>query len=116
MPWIQVLDRHVVTIAERIKAKTICEREYSLNQGSKPAPRITTKFPTVIKYPKGDGFSKGERDLNFEIAKLEKRKKQDEIDAMERTKEFFKLKTYEGIPVPNKKQENKDKFGQNTED
>lgn len=35
---------------------------------------------------------------------------------MERTRKFFEAKTYTGIPVPTKKQENKDKFGQNTED
>jgi hypothetical protein len=34
---------------------------------------------------------------------------------MERTRKFFEQKTYTGIPVPTKKQENKDNFGQNTE-
>ena len=68
----------MITIAERIKAKRICENEYGLNQGSKPAPRITTKFPTVIKYPKGNGFSKGETDLYREIAKLDRKKMQEE--------------------------------------
>ena len=37
MPQIQTLDRHVVTVAERIKAKRICEEEYHLTQGSGPA-------------------------------------------------------------------------------
>lgn len=35
---------------------------------------------------------------------------------MERTRKFFELKTYEGMPEPTKKKENKDNFGQNTED
>jgi len=74
MPQILTLDRHMITIAERIKATQICEQEYGLTRGSKPAARITTKFPTVIKYPKGDGFSKGERDLYREIGKLDKKK------------------------------------------
>ena len=106
----------MVTIAERIKAKQICEQEYGLTQGNKPAPRITTKFPTVIKYPKGDGFSKGERDLYREIAQLDRQKLKKENEELEKTKEFFKAKTYSGIPVPTRKQENKDKFGQNKED
>lgn len=116
MPQILILDRHMVTISERIKAKQICENEYGLNQGSKKASRITTKFPSIIKYPKGDGFSKGETDLYREMAKLDNKKQNQEIESMERTKQFFKAKTYEGIPVPTKKKENKDKFGQNTED
>lgn len=36
MPQILTLDRHVVTVAERIKAKHICEEEYGLQQGSGP--------------------------------------------------------------------------------
>lgn len=50
------------------------------------------------------------------MAKLEKRKEQEELEAQERTRKFFETKSYQGIPVPSKKQENKDKFGQNTED
>lgn len=30
MPQIKTLDRHIVTVAERIKAKRICEEEYHL--------------------------------------------------------------------------------------
>lgn len=33
MPQVLILDRHVVTVAERIKAKHICETEYGLTQG-----------------------------------------------------------------------------------
>ena len=35
---------------------------------------------------------------------------------MEATRKFFETRTYDGIPVPSRKQENKDYFGQNTED
>lgn len=39
MPQVNVLDRHIVTVAERIKAKKICEEEYGLSQGSGPAAK-----------------------------------------------------------------------------
>lgn len=35
---------------------------------------------------------------------------------MEATRKFFEQRSYEGIPVPSMKQQNKDYFGQNTED
>lgn len=35
---------------------------------------------------------------------------------MEATRKFFEQKTYDGIPTPSMKQQNKDSFGQNTED
>lgn len=35
---------------------------------------------------------------------------------MEKTRLFFEKKTYSGIPTPTMKQQNKDNFGQNTED
>ena len=35
---------------------------------------------------------------------------------MEATRKFFEMKTYEGIPTPSMKQQNKDNFGQNVED
>lgn len=35
---------------------------------------------------------------------------------MEATRKFFEKRSYEGIPVPSRKQQNKDYFGQNTED
>lgn len=34
MPQVKTLDRHVVTVAERIKAKRICEEDYKLTQGT----------------------------------------------------------------------------------
>jgi len=44
MPQIKTLDRHMVTVAERIKAKLICENEYGLNQGAKKAAKNPTKI------------------------------------------------------------------------
>ena len=93
MPQIKTLDRHIVTVAERIKAKEICEREYGLNQGSKPAPKSTKKVPQIIK-GKGNGFSKGEKDLYREFGDIKKREHLEETQAMERTKKFFETKTY----------------------
>jgi len=43
MPQIKTLDRHIVTVAERIKAKKLCEEEYGLSQGSGPVAVTTTK-------------------------------------------------------------------------
>jgi hypothetical protein len=87
MPQILTLDRHVVTVAERIKAKQVCELDYGLNQGSKSAPKVTQAYQ--IKKAKGNGFSTGEKDLYREFGQLKQRDKQDELDAMERTKQFF---------------------------
>ena len=58
MPWVKTLDRHVVTVAERIKAKVICEEEYGLSQGSGPVAK-KEKAAKIAK-SKGDGFSLGE--------------------------------------------------------
>ena len=102
MPQIKTLDRHIVTVAERIKAKEICENEYGLNQGSKKAAVISNKQPKLVKY-RGDGFSKGERDLYNAHNTLEKRYKKEEEEAAERTRKFFETKSYSGIPVPSKK-------------
>jgi len=43
MPQIKTLDRHIVTVSERIKAKKLCEEEYGLSQGSGPVAVTTTK-------------------------------------------------------------------------
>jgi len=65
---------------------------------------------------KGNGFSKGEKDLYRAMGTLKAEEKRQEEEALERTRKFFETKSYTGIPVPSKKQENKDNFGQNTED
>lgn len=62
MPQIKTLDRHIVTVAERIKAKKICEEEYGLSQGNGPAALIKDEGYKKSKI-KTDGFSKGEKDL-----------------------------------------------------
>lgn len=56
-----MLDRHIITIAERIKAKIICERDYGLSYGT--ANTSPSKKKSVTTYKKGDGFSKGETHL-----------------------------------------------------
>lgn len=43
MPQIKTLDRHIVTVAERIKAKKLCEEEYGLTQGTGVAPKKAYK-------------------------------------------------------------------------
>jgi hypothetical protein len=65
MPQILTLDRHIVTVAERIKAKHICEIDYGLTQGSKKAPKSTAKVPEIIKGKK-NAFSKGENYLYYD--------------------------------------------------
>ena len=74
MPQIKTLDRHMVTIAERIKAKRVCEQEYGLFYGTGPSAKKTaTAGKKEKKASKGDGFSTGERDLYREYASLQKR-------------------------------------------
>lgn len=114
MPQIKTLDRHIVTVAERIKAKRICEDEYGLSQGSGMAAKAAETFKSVKK--KTDGFSNGERDLYKEFGTIERRFANEMEAEAERTRKFFEAKTYTGIPTPTMKQMNKDNFGQNTED
>jgi len=114
MPQVKILDRHMVTVAERIKAKRICEEDYGLSQGSGPVAK--KQKGAKLARVKGDGFSTGERDLYREHGQIQKRMDDEKLAEMERTRLFFETKTYTGIPVPTKKQENKDNFGQNTED
>ena len=110
MPQILTLDRHMVTVAERIKAKKICEQEYGLTQGSGPAPKVAKNEPIITK-AKGNGFSKGEKDLYKEFGDITKRKKHEEELELEKTRKYFETKSYSGIPVPSKKKENKENFG-----
>lgn len=67
MPQVKTLDRHIVTVAERIKAKQICEEEYGLSQGNGPAA-VVRDDGYKMKKVKTDGFSKGEKDLYKEYA------------------------------------------------
>ena len=100
MPQVKTLDRHVVTVAERIKAKKICEQEYGLSYGG----RSTKTNKATIPLPNKVGFSTGEKDLYMEFGRLKKRDQLEKEAELERTRRFSETKTYEGIPVPTKKQ------------
>jgi Leucine-rich repeat len=105
MPMIKLLDRHIITFEERLKADKLWEREHG-DQTTKKKDQHQ-----IIKPTPGQSFSKGERDLYREVDKLkaleeEKRRLEEEERA-----NFYKKRQYQGIPVPSKKQENKDKFG-----
>ena len=102
MPQIQTLDRHVVTVAERIKAKRICEEEYHLTQGSGPV--AVNKQQRFKRGPKGDGFSKGEKDLYKNYNVIVKKQEEEKEAELEKTRLFFKKKEYTGIPTPSMKQ------------
>mmetsp|Transcript_6760 Transcript_6760/g.11349 ORF Transcript_6760/g.11349 Transcript_6760/m.11349 type:complete len:175 (+) Transcript_6760:246-770(+) len=111
MPQIKVLDRHIVTVAERIKAKRICEEEYGLSYGSGPVAKKPNAMRLEKKGKKSDGFSKGEKELYKEYGAIQKRIHEEKQAEMERTRKFFETKSYSGIPIPTKKQENKKNFG-----
>ena len=87
MPQIKTLDRHVITVAERIKAKRICEEEYHLTQGSGPV--AVNKKQRFKKGPKGDGFSMGEKDLYNNFIKIVKRQEEEKEAELEKTRLFF---------------------------
>ena len=82
------MDRHVVTVAERIKAKAICEKEYNLVQGNGKAPVVRDTGPKITKKT-GNGFSKGEKDLYKEYGDIQKRLEQTKQAEMEATRKFF---------------------------
>ena len=98
MPQIELLDRHVVTIEERIRAAKLFE-ENSHKRGA------------VVPHFKHSTFSKGEKDLYREVAGLRKLEEEKRQQAERERALFYKARTYVGIPVPNKKAENKEKFG-----
>jgi hypothetical protein len=56
-------------------------------------------------------FSKGEKDLYKEVATLRKLDEERKAREEQERANFYKQRTYIGIPVPTKKAENKDKFG-----
>ena len=109
MPQIKVLDRHIITVEERLKAQKL-----DPNYEKQLAKHVQ---PNKIKPVKvSQAFSKGEKDLWKEMDQIKQRTVRE--TQMEETKRqtFYEQKLYVGIPVPTKKQLNKDKFGQNTED
>lgn len=99
MPQIKLLDRHTVTIEERIKAAKMFE-----------TPTTTKRSHTATKGVSGS-FSKGEKDLYKEVATLRKLDEERKVRLEQERLNFYKQRTYVGIPVPTKKAENKDKFG-----
>ena len=93
----------MVTVAERIKYKHLCEKEYGLSQGNGPVavdPKAAAaKARKVVK--KSDGFSGGERDLYKEFAQIQRRR-QKEAEAEEQArKTFLQEKEYDSAPKAN---------------
>ena len=107
----------MVTLLERQKAAKLFQQQKANNAvGSKASSPVKQKkdklFDDSLK-----GFSKGEKDLYKAVEKIKERERQKTITEEEKTKDYFEKKIkYNGIPVPNKKLENKLKFGQNTEE
>jgi len=98
MPQVELLDRHVVTVEERIRAAKLFEETSHKRAGGIPHAKHST-------------FSKGEKDLYREVAGLRKLEEEKRQQAERERALFYKARTYIGIPVPNKKAENKEKFG-----
>jgi hypothetical protein len=57
----------VVTVAERIKAKKICEEEYGLSYAATSAKT----FKSLVPKSKKVGYSTGEKDLYREFNQLQ---------------------------------------------
>ena len=91
-----------MTVAERIKAKRVCEEDYGLTYGSGPVAVV--KKPRFKRGPKTDGFSTGEKDLYRAFGEIKQRERAAEEAEMEKTRLFFLKKTYEGMPTPTMKQ------------
>jgi hypothetical protein len=102
MPQIKLLDRHTVTVEERIKAARLFEAQNASNN--------TIKRSHTAKGVSGS-FSKGEKDLYKEVALLNKLEVEKRIRDEQERANFYKARSFAGVPVPTKKAENKDKFG-----
>lgn len=62
------------------------------------------------------GFSKGEKDLYAEVSQIKVRDKRAKQAEEQKTLDYFTQKmSFQGMPVPTKKAENKANFGMNTE-
>lgn len=109
MPQVLTLDRHVVTVQERIKAKRICEDDYGLSQGSGPVAKSGATGESPLKKKntqkgngkKKDGFSAAEKDLYREYNQIQKRIEKENAEEEERRKQFLATRTYESAPTPN---------------
>ena len=105
MPQIKLLDRHKVTVEERLKAQKLWERDHV------GAPGTKKHMSQILTHAGKSTFSKGEKDLYREVGDLKKIEEERQRQAEIERQNFYKKRTYVGIPVPTKKQENKDKFG-----
>jgi hypothetical protein len=101
---VKLLDRHKVTVEERLKAEKLWEREHGTSGTKKHMSQILTHAGKST-------FSKGEKDLYKEVATLRRIEEEKARQAELERQNFYKKRTYTGIPVPTKKKENKDKFG-----
>jgi hypothetical protein len=118
MPSISLLDRHMVTPEERIKAAKLFETSpaAALSKSHSSKRNTTAPASTLKKNNFGSGFSKGERDLYREVSTL-RRHEEDLKKRLEAERaDFYRARTYVGIPVPSKKAENKSRFGNNREE
>ena len=109
MPQIKTLDRHAVTQMERTRAACLVDVPVK--------KKVVQKKLATDKEKAEKGFSAGEKDLFREVNKIKKDK--EAVEKAERAiyAAYFKKKSYanQPLPVPTKKEENRNKFGQNTE-
>jgi hypothetical protein len=107
MPQIKILDRHMVTLQERQKAQKVVAAYHGKREKKQRKPPVDEK---------SKGFSTGEKDLYREIGNINRREEAEKSAEAARTAAFFAKKSYgRQMPVPSKKAENKDKFGNNSE-
>jgi len=96
----------MVTLAERQKAEKLMT-----STGKKERKPRVSEAQLALK-----GFSTGEKDLYKEVGGVRKREIMETRAAEKRSLDFFASKSYgKQMPVPNKKQENKEVFGKNSE-
>lgn len=82
MPQIKILDRHKVTPIERTKAEALAEQNRQLAAGKSPTKAARgAGGADAMK-----GFSKGERDLYREVAKIKGHQEQQRLEEVERTR------------------------------
>jgi hypothetical protein len=67
MPQIKLLDRHKVTVEERLKAEKLWEREHGATNGG-----TKKHLSQILTHAGKSTFSKGEKDLYREVGGLQK--------------------------------------------
>ena len=100
MPQIKLLDRHKVTVEERLKAQKLWERE---NMGGAGGVTAAGKKSQILTHAGRSTFSKGEKDLYKEVGELRRAEEEKARKEEEERLNFYKKRTYKGIPVPTKK-------------